>query len=85
MKRENFLFGCDGIKRFFSGLVSEGILSHAYLIEGPEGSGKKSLAKYIAASLACGKTVMNAISVIAYPKGTVRMSSSSPVRTGRKT
>lgn len=55
MKRENFLFGCDGIKRFFSGLVSEGILSHAYLIEGPEGSGKKSLAKYIAASLACGK------------------------------
>ena len=55
MKKEDFLFGCNKIKEFFSGLISENILSHAYLIEGPEGSGKKSLAKYIAASLACGK------------------------------
>ena len=54
MKKEDFLFGCNKIKEFFSGLISENILSHAYLIEGPEGSGKKSLAKYIAASLACG-------------------------------
>ncbi len=54
MKKENFLFGCDEVKAFFSGLISGGIFSHAYLIEGPEGSGKKSLAKYIAASLACG-------------------------------
>ena len=54
MKKENFLFGCDEVKAFFSELISDGIFSHAYLIEGPEGSGKKSLAKYIAASLACG-------------------------------
>ena len=55
MKKEDFLFGCNKIKEFFSGLISENILSHAYLIEGPEGSGKKSLAKYKAASLECGK------------------------------
>ena len=53
MNKDEFLFGCKDIKRRFSGWISNGILSHAYLIEGPSGSGKKSLAKYIAASLAC--------------------------------
>ena len=53
MNKDEFLFGCKDIKQRFSGWISNGILSHAYLIEGPSGSGKKSLAKYIAASLAC--------------------------------
>lgn len=55
MKKDEFLFGCRDIKQRFSEWISCGTLSHAYLVEGPAGSGKKSLAKFIAASLACNK------------------------------
>lgn len=53
MQNDGFLFGCLKLKAYFSGLVRDKKLSHAYLIEGPEGSGKKSLSKYIASLLAC--------------------------------
>lgn len=35
--------------------IAAGRLAHAYMIEGPRGSGKKTLAKLIAAAVACGE------------------------------
>jgi DNA polymerase-3 subunit delta' len=35
--------------------ISAGTLSHAYIIEGPDGSGKRTFAREIAAALACAK------------------------------
>ena len=46
------IFGNDGNKKMFSALIGAGTLSHAYLIAGPEGSGKKTLSFAVAAALA---------------------------------
>lgn len=53
MKYGEFLTGSEAIKEMLSGLIRDKKLSHAYMIEGTRGTGKKSLAKFIAASLAC--------------------------------
>ena len=47
------LLGNDGIKRQLSAAVSRGKLSHSYLISGPEGSGKHTLARLLAAAMEC--------------------------------
>ena len=47
------LYGLDEIKTYFSSLCREKKLSHAYLIEGAHGTGKKSLVRFIASELGC--------------------------------
>ncbi len=47
------LFGNETAKRRFSSLIREGTLAHAFLIDGPRGSGKRTLALEIAAALNC--------------------------------
>ena len=47
------LVGSDEIKARIGETLRNGRLSHAYLIEGPRGSGKRTLATLIAAALAC--------------------------------
>ncbi len=46
------LYGNEQIKEYLSAAVENGSLSHAYIIEGPSGSGKHTLATAIACSLA---------------------------------
>lgn len=53
MYYDKFLYGNNESKEYFARLIKNGKLSHAYLIDGPEGSGKKSLVKYIASLLMC--------------------------------
>lgn len=52
MDRFAGIFGNDDNKEMFSALIDAGTLSHAYLLSGPEGSGKKMLAFAVAAALA---------------------------------
>ena len=47
------LIGSDALRERLAKDVREGKLSHAYIIEGAYGSGKKTLARELAASLAC--------------------------------
>ena len=47
------IVGNDALKSRISRDVAENTVSHAYIIEGPEGSGRHTLAKSIAAALAC--------------------------------
>lgn len=47
------LVGNDELKRRLSRDINERTLSHAYIIEGPRGSGRHTLAYSIAAALAC--------------------------------
>ena len=49
------VFGNQEAKRFFGDGCLHGTLSHAYLLEGPAGSGKKTLARAVAAALVCEK------------------------------
>ena len=53
--RENFsdIFGNEKIKSSLGKSIIDNTLAHAYIIEGPKGSGKKMLAYRIAAALAC--------------------------------
>ena len=41
----------------FKEAVRKGKVSHAYIIDGPEGIGKKTFAGYIAAALLCEKGI----------------------------
>lgn len=45
--------GNEAIKRRLSGAVESGKLSHSYILCGPVGSGKKTLAKLLAAAMQC--------------------------------
>lgn len=47
------LYGNDDNAARIGGAIVSGTLSHAYILEGPEGSGKLFFAKQIAAALAC--------------------------------
>ncbi len=46
------LYGNDRQKAYFSSLIAEGKCSHAYILEAPVGSGKKTFARLLAAALA---------------------------------
>ncbi len=48
------LFGNESQKSYFSSLMTEGKLSHAYILEAPAGSGKKMFARLLAAALTDG-------------------------------
>ncbi len=50
---ESFL-GNDRLKQTLSASLSRGHISHFYLISGPKGSGKHTLAKLLAAAILCG-------------------------------
>lgn len=47
------LLGNSRLKENLTGALRQGRISHFYLISGPEGSGKKTLARLIAASMQC--------------------------------
>ncbi len=47
------LFGNDGTKNRIAAAIKSGTLPHAFLISGPQGSGKKTLSLEIAAALNC--------------------------------
>lgn len=49
-------FGNDGIKQRLSAACAQGRFSHCYLICGPKGSGKHTLARIIAAAMECTGT-----------------------------
>ena len=48
------LLGNDALKQRLSVSLSRGQLSHCYLLSGPAGSGKHTLAKLLAAAMECG-------------------------------
>lgn len=48
--------GNDGLKQRLSTALAKGQLSHCYLLTGPVGSGKRTLAKYLAAAMQCTGT-----------------------------
>jgi DNA polymerase-3 subunit delta' len=45
-------YGNDRQKAYFSSLIAEGKCSHAYILEAPAGSGKKTFARLLAAAIA---------------------------------
>lgn len=47
------LLGNSRLKENLTGALRQGRISHFYLISGPEGSGKKTLARLLAASMQC--------------------------------
>ena len=47
------LLGNDALKQRLSAALAKGQLSHCYLISGPEGAGKRTLAKLLAAAMQC--------------------------------
>ena len=47
------LLGNEQLKKDLSGSIRKGSISHCYLISGPEGSGKHTLARLIAAAALC--------------------------------
>lgn len=49
------LFGNEGVKSRLGTAIKDSTLPHAFLISGPDGSGKTTLAKEIAAALNCEK------------------------------
>ena len=48
------LLGNDRLKQNLTEALAKGRISHFYLISGPEGSGKHTLAKLLAAAILCG-------------------------------
>ena len=50
------LYGNDELKKHLSSAIENRTLSHAYIIEGAEGSGRRTLCRLIAAALACKDT-----------------------------
>ncbi len=48
------LLGNDRLKNNLTAAIARGRVSHFYLISGPAGSGKKTLARLLAAALLCG-------------------------------
>ncbi len=49
------LYGNEAIKKHLAAAIAENCLSHAYIVEGPVGSGRRTLALLTAAALACEK------------------------------
>ena len=49
------LVGNERLKENLTGSLRRGRISHFYLISGPEGSGKHTLARLLAAAILCGK------------------------------
>ena len=49
------LLGNDQLKKNLAASLSRGHISHFYLISGPAGSGKHTLAKLLATAILCGK------------------------------
>lgn len=49
------LLGNERLKENLTGSLRRGHISHFYLISGPEGSGKHTLARLLAAAILCGK------------------------------
>ena len=49
------LLGNERLKENLTGSLRRGHISHFYLICGPEGSGKHTLAQLLAAAILCGK------------------------------
>ena len=49
------LLGNERLKENLTGSLRRGHISHFYLICGPEGSGKHTLAKHLAAAILCGR------------------------------
>ena len=47
------LVGCDHAKEYFISALNGGYLSHAYIIEGAEGSGRHTLVKELLKAMAC--------------------------------
>ena len=47
------LFGNDAVKERLGRAISAGRLPHALILSGPEGSGRRTLARLIAAALVC--------------------------------
>lgn len=47
------LYGNDELKKHLSSAIENRTLSHAYIVEGAEGSGRRTLCRMIAAALAC--------------------------------
>ena len=45
--------GSDALRERIGDAIRRNRLSHAYLIEGPEGSGKRTFARMIAAAVSC--------------------------------
>ena len=45
------LLGNDALKQRLSAALAKGQLSHCYLISGPEGAGKRTLATLLAAAM----------------------------------
>ena len=50
------LLGNERLKENLTGSLSRGRVSHFYLISGPEGSGRRTLARLLAAALMCDGT-----------------------------
>ncbi|MDD6644033.1 MAG: ATP-binding protein [Faecousia sp.] len=50
------LLGNDALKQRLSAALAKGQLSHCYLISGPEGAGKRTLATLLAAAMQCTGT-----------------------------
>ncbi|MBQ0125673.1 MAG: DNA polymerase III subunit delta, partial [Clostridiales bacterium] len=46
------IFGNEEQIRMFSSLIESGTMSHAYMLTGPKGSGKKTFAFAVAAAIA---------------------------------
>lgn len=54
MKSENFtLLGNEDTKKHFASAFSAGKIAHAYIFEGAQGSGKKTLARRVCMMMAC--------------------------------
>ena len=47
------LFGNARLKENLSGSIRQGRISHFYLISGPEGAGKRTLARLLSAAMQC--------------------------------
>lgn len=47
------LYGNDELKKHLASVIENRSLSHAYIVEGAEGSGRRTLCRLIAAALAC--------------------------------
>ena len=55
MKKLNFegIYGNEYLKKYLSGAIKDGKLSHAYIIEGSKGTGKHTVVMHLLKALAC--------------------------------